>query len=1113
MRAVRRARLCWARRAAVALCALLLAGVFGVRFASSAQQVATDTCGAGQICTVTIGGTTYVVEGPCDTSTLGSPVNGCLIISSGPAGPPLTVCGLHGCGPTQIVQMLGLPASFEGSAEQGIAGLRGVANDQLNTYWSRDEIRADMYLHVLGMANSAAGSLSSAEQTTVTFYTNLINQQRKALAQNALNLYNTWAANPCGFHVPVGDPNAYLEQSDVGGGPAAPCNIPPNSPACALGACTPNPPSADQFTAWTEGAQLKTMIQQWGEGLQEEGGVSLTDPQAEQAASFEYDAALGGMAEGIGYLTARHSSLANLPSSAETTAESDVQQAWLDGLGDLAGDQFRDVMVNAVTTPFEAFDGAVTDGFASALEDGLAAALEEDAAGIIAESFETVVGPAIAAVAVIAFESYQQAVNADVPTKLQDAVNDANNNYDLAHYASSAEGRALILDALVQSTMPDFTATRLADPTFGQAPAAGPAVPSDPQFQLKSGCTTTPSLSPSFSVTDWGMNTASTSVRNGWFVQRHNNGAFRYTSHIDYLSGGGTTQPTATGCTITNAPADEWRAWLDGSNFLAQRVAVGAGNGTVVDEVNADCGGLPIGLPLGNTDFGDDCVNAAGQSFGFPVKSGDVVQIGGQVRTVGAVTTNSDGNVTTFTTSEPFDTDPATNRLPTNAPVLVLTQPDGNCLTESSLGSRVSGPDCVLSPTLQLEQGATATLTNPPLVITASSPSVTYGASAPTITPSYSGFVNGDTSASLTTPPTCTTTYTTGSKTGTYQTSCSGAVDPNYTISYQTGVLNVGPAPLTISASSGSMTYGGTVPAITPAYSGLAGGDQAPATAPACSTAATSSSPVGGYQTSCSGAADPNYTISYQNGSVSVGPAPLTVTADNQHRLFGGTNPPLTATISGFVNAETLASSGVTGAPACTTTATQSSAGGTYPINCTLGTLGASNYTFASFEAGTLTVTFSSSNGGCLTGTVSGPLDVAAGQATCAGPGAQLNGPVTVEAGSSLDIEGASVSGPIRVSGGGVVRICGATVSGQVSIQDSTGLVLVGGDTATDPCAANTINGPVTLTDNTGGVEVNGNTINGPLKISNTSGPLPAPDTGSVHAAGNNVSGHTTITP
>ena len=89
------------------------------------------------------------------------------------------------------------------------------------------------------------------------------------------------------------------------------------------------------------------------------------------------------------------------------------------------------------------------------------------------------------------------------------------------------------------------------------------------------------------------------------------------------------------------------------------------------------------------------------------------------------------------------------------------------------------------------------------------------------------------------------------------------------------------------------MTYGGTPPTITVAsYDGFANGDSAsrPLTAAAdCSTTATSSSPVADspYASSCSGAVDPDYTISYSPGSVVVNPASLTVTASDATATYG----------------------------------------------------------------------------------------------------------------------------------------------------------------------------------------------------------------------------------
>jgi hypothetical protein len=237
---------------------------------------------------------------------------------------------------------------------------------------------------------------------------------------------------------------------------------------------------------------------------------------------------------------------------------------------------------------------------------------------------------------------------------------------------------------------------------------------------------------------------------------------------------------------------------------------------------------------------------------------------------------------------------------------------------------------------------------------------------------------------------------------------------------------------------------------------------------------------------------------------LSVAPAPLTVTAENKSRLFGAANPPLTATLSGFVLGQNLATSGVTGSASCTTTATTFSPGGGYPITCTVGSLSAANYTFTTFVPGTLTVTYT---GACISGTATGPLTVAAGQAVCIGPNANVTGPITIAPGGSLDVEGGRITGPVTANGAGVVRMCGTTLTGSLTVTGSTGLVLVGGDAATGPCAGNFVVGPVTLTGNSAGVEFNGNFVVGPVTITGNTGTLPPPDTGSVHAAGNTLIG------
>jgi hypothetical protein len=232
------------------------------------------------------------------------------------------------------------------------------------------------------------------------------------------------------------------------------------------------------------------------------------------------------------------------------------------------------------------------------------------------------------------------------------------------------------------------------------------------------------------------------------------------------------------------------------------------------------------------------------------------------------------------------------------------------------------------------------------LTITASNGTMTYGGIVPSITPGYSGFVNGDTPASLTTQPSCSTTATSSSPVGsTPTTSCSGAADANYsTIKYVSGTVAVTPAPLTIIAGNGTMTYGGAAPTILPSFNGLVNNDSAATLGVTCTSNATSLSPVGnGYTSSCTASAGTNYTIVYVSGTVTVTQAPLTITASSATMTYGGVVPAITPGYSGFVNSQNASS--LTTQPTCTTTATSTSAPGSYPSSCA-GAAGA-NYAIA----------------------------------------------------------------------------------------------------------------------------------------------------------------------
>jgi hypothetical protein len=238
------------------------------------------------------------------------------------------------------------------------------------------------------------------------------------------------------------------------------------------------------------------------------------------------------------------------------------------------------------------------------------------------------------------------------------------------------------------------------------------------------------------------------------------------------------------------------------------------------------------------------------------------------------------------------------------------------------------------------------------LHVTASSPTAPYG-STPSVSPLYSGFVNGEGASVLDTAPTCTTTATARSGVGSYDTTCAGAADDNYEPSYAGGTYTVTPAPLTVTAPDATSVYGQEAPSVTPVYNGFVNGEDASVleSRATCSTEATSASHVGTYVITCSGAGGANYGASYVDGLLTVTPAPLSVVADDKTRPYDEDTPPFTYHLTGFVNGDTAAA--VTGSPDLTTPADRLAPVGSYPIEVSVGTLGARDYRFVPV-AGTL---------------------------------------------------------------------------------------------------------------------------------------------------------------
>lgn len=281
----------------------------------------------------------------------------------------------------------------------------------------------------------------------------------------------------------------------------------------------------------------------------------------------------------------------------------------------------------------------------------------------------------------------------------------------------------------------------------------------------------------------------------------------------------------------------------------------------------------------------------------------------------------------------------------------------------------------ILKNGVTLNATTTANVTPAPLTVTANNASKIYDAVAYSggNGVSYSGFVNGETSSVLSGALSYGGTSQGAANAGTYGITPGGLSSGNYAITYVDGALTINAAAITTISGNltgaVSKTYDGTNTATLNAsnylLSGWVGSDGATVTK---TTGTYSDVNAGSNKTvtvsltnadySATGSTNlSNYSLPTSiSGAVgTITKAHLTVTADNQSRLYGGANPTFTQTISGYVNGENATSAGLTGSASGSSTATPTTAVGSAVITGSAGTLAAANYDFAAVN-GTLTV-------------------------------------------------------------------------------------------------------------------------------------------------------------
>lgn len=255
-----------------------------------------------------------------------------------------------------------------------------------------------------------------------------------------------------------------------------------------------------------------------------------------------------------------------------------------------------------------------------------------------------------------------------------------------------------------------------------------------------------------------------------------------------------------------------------------------------------------------------------------------------------------------------------------------------------SYANVLSGSDGTLANVLGYQynvQSGDLTVTKANLNVTTSNASREYGELNPTFTSTITGFKLGQDKSVIDKAPSYATAATQVSDIGGYTIIASGANDNNYSFTYNNaGKLAITPANLTVTANDVSRVYGDSNPALTGTITGFKLGQNSDVLTltPSYSTSAVQASGVGNYAIVAGGGAATNYTLTYNNGQLSVNKAVLNVTLDggNVRREVGQANPLFNLFYDGFKLGQSIAD--VTTLPIADTLADKTSPVGTYSI-------------------------------------------------------------------------------------------------------------------------------------------------------------------------------------
>lgn len=183
----------------------------------------------------------------------------------------------------------------------------------------------------------------------------------------------------------------------------------------------------------------------------------------------------------------------------------------------------------------------------------------------------------------------------------------------------------------------------------------------------------------------------------------------------------------------------------------------------------------------------------------------------------------------------------------------------------------------------------------------------------------------------------------------------SGELRNYYINNVQSGTLSIIPAPLLLKVQNAQKTYYEKNPEFKFLLEGLRNNDtpNCISSQPTYTCTASLASQCGEYEITASNAQARNYEISYKSGILTITQAPLTLVASDIAREYGEVNPVFKYSAIGLKGEDSLETS-LELQPRLTTTATENSSVGEYPIVISEGT--AKNYKL-SYRSGILTIT------------------------------------------------------------------------------------------------------------------------------------------------------------